>query len=203
MSFLLGLVSRTGVTEQSLKPIYKGWKPSASQAGLRGGYFECLLVLCASMLAASGSSAVAGSFMCSLVVLCRKMRVNPGKGDQNSIHDFALIFPCLADNVATPVASCLGDLLTLTILGLVSAAFGRIEGAFSRIALYTWPSISTHSRGFPFVCRHDCLHPRLCRSPRIPRFRGYRDRTQCVRPRAFAERLDTSVYRYGHLKVCI
>lgn len=48
---------------------------------LRGGYFEVLLVLCVSMLAAGLSSAVLGSFMCSLVVLSRRLKINPGSSD--------------------------------------------------------------------------------------------------------------------------
>ena len=45
---------------------------------IRRRYFEALLVLCVSMLAASVSSAVLGSFVCSLVVLCRRFNINPG-----------------------------------------------------------------------------------------------------------------------------
>jgi solute carrier family 41 len=51
--------------------------------------------------AASFSSLILGSFMCSLVLLCRYFKLDP-------------------DNIAPAVASALGDLLTLTLLGLSS-----------------------------------------------------------------------------------
>jgi len=42
-----------------------------------------------------------GSFMCFLVVLCRKLGRDP-------------------DNIAPPIASCLGDLVTMTLIGVMS-----------------------------------------------------------------------------------
>jgi solute carrier family 41 len=90
----------------------------------RGTYFECVMVLAASMLAASVSSALVGSFMCvqvpvlamldlridrcALVVLSRKFSINP-------------------DNIATPLAASLGDLVALALLGVVSSALGHYE----------------------------------------------------------------------------
>ena len=62
IAFILGLLSRVS-TPASTTEI--------------GGYFECVTVLVASMLAAGLSSAVVGSFMCALVVLSRKWRINP------------------------------------------------------------------------------------------------------------------------------
>ncbi|KAG8927637.1 hypothetical protein FRC01_007144 [Tulasnella sp. 417] len=49
------------------------------------------------------SGLILGSFMCSLVLMCQRFRLNP-------------------DNIAPPIASCLGDLLTLTLLALSSTA---------------------------------------------------------------------------------
>jgi solute carrier family 41 len=82
VAFALGMAERAGV-------------PGTGGLGSenRGGYFECLMVLCASMLAASWSSAIVGCFMCSLVVLSRKFGINPGP--------FSLPVP--------PVSSSLGD----------------------------------------------------------------------------------------------
>lgn len=51
--------------------------------------------------AASLSGLILGSFMCALVVLCRRYNRDP-------------------DNIAPAVASCLGDLFTLVLLGFVS-----------------------------------------------------------------------------------
>lgn len=76
LSFLLGLLSRRGVHHPLQHPVYDHDGVDGSS---RGGYFEALLVLCVSMLAASISSGVLGSFMCSLVVLCRRYKVNPGE----------------------------------------------------------------------------------------------------------------------------
>lgn len=75
---------------------------------IRGGVREFLLVLTTALFSASASSLVLGSFMCSLVMLCRKLQLNP-------------------DNIAPPVASVLGDLLTLTLLGLISTAVYSIS----------------------------------------------------------------------------
>ncbi|TNY18842.1 hypothetical protein DMC30DRAFT_354856, partial [Rhodotorula diobovata] len=111
LAFVLGMASRRGVHHALQNPMYDPASSINAAAGgldatanLRGGYFEALLVLCVSMLAAGISSGVLGSFMCSLVVLCRRFRVNP-------------------DNIATPVASALGDMVTLVILGGLSSLF--------------------------------------------------------------------------------
>jgi solute carrier family 41 len=60
------------------------------------------MVTSTSMASAALSSVILGSFMCLLVVLCRKRGLDP-------------------DNIAPPIASCLGDLVTLSLLGVVSA----------------------------------------------------------------------------------
>ncbi|KAF9966090.1 hypothetical protein BGZ70_003321 [Mortierella alpina] len=58
---------------------------------------EIALMITASMLCAAISSFVLGSFMCGLVLVCRRYRINP-------------------DNIACPLASSFGDLVTLVIL---------------------------------------------------------------------------------------
>ncbi|KAG0237289.1 hypothetical protein BGW41_000247 [Actinomortierella wolfii] len=58
---------------------------------------EIALMIAASMLCASISSFVLGGFMCALVLLCRKFNINP-------------------DNIACPLASSMGDLVTLFVL---------------------------------------------------------------------------------------
>lgn len=79
------MLSRNGVHHALQHPIHNPLSPVNANAGgsgvtdnLRGGYFEALLVLCVSMLAAGLSSAVLGSFMCSLVVMSRRFKINPG-----------------------------------------------------------------------------------------------------------------------------
>ncbi|GAA5834746.1 hypothetical protein JCM3766R1_003225 [Sporobolomyces carnicolor] len=110
LAFLLGLASRNGVHHGLQHPFHKGMIGTDDQGNdLRGGYFEALLVLCVSMLAASISSGVLGSFMCGLVVLCRRFKVNP-------------------DNVSTPIAAVLGDVVTLIILGGLASLFAKFMG---------------------------------------------------------------------------
>ncbi|KAF9585966.1 hypothetical protein BGW38_010734 [Lunasporangiospora selenospora] len=58
---------------------------------------EVCLMITASMLCAAMSSFVLGSFMCGLVLICRRYNINP-------------------DNIACPLASSFGDLITLIIL---------------------------------------------------------------------------------------
>ncbi|KAK3830559.1 MAG: hypothetical protein JOS17DRAFT_685101, partial [Linnemannia elongata] len=63
---------------------------------------EIALMISSSMLCASASSFVLGSFMCGLVLICRHYRVNP-------------------DNIAVPLASSFGDLVTLVILSGIAS----------------------------------------------------------------------------------
>ncbi|GAA6006484.1 hypothetical protein JCM11491_004980 [Sporobolomyces phaffii] len=111
LAFLLGLASRKGVHHSLQHPLHKVGMIGTDAQGndIRGGYFEALLVLCVSMLAASISSGVLGSFMCALVVLCRRFKINP-------------------DNVATPIAAMLGDVVTLVILGGLASLFAKFMG---------------------------------------------------------------------------
>lgn len=83
--------------------------PSDPALRLRNGYFEFVLVLATGMLSASLSSAILGNFMCALVVVARQSGANP-------------------DNIASPLAASLGDLLTLTIVGLLGSALIHFEG---------------------------------------------------------------------------
>ncbi|EPQ50613.1 hypothetical protein GLOTRDRAFT_82149 [Gloeophyllum trabeum ATCC 11539] len=77
------------------RPIYDGTKP-------KSGLFEYIMVVSTAMSAACLSSILLGSFMCFLIVMCRRFGRDP-------------------DNIAPPIASCLGDLVTLTLIGLVSS----------------------------------------------------------------------------------
>ncbi|KLO19628.1 hypothetical protein SCHPADRAFT_817807 [Schizopora paradoxa] len=72
--------------------------PSRSPSGAP----EFIMVATTGILSAALSSLILGSFMCTLVIFCRKVRLNP-------------------DNIAPPIAACLGDLITLCLLGLVSS----------------------------------------------------------------------------------
>jgi len=83
---------------------------------IRGGVREFFIVLTSALLSASASSLVLGSFMCSLIMLCRKLQLNP-------------------DNIAPPVASVLGDLVTLTLLGLISTTVYSISNGLLVVIL--------------------------------------------------------------------
>ncbi|KAI0373191.1 hypothetical protein BV20DRAFT_989735 [Pilatotrama ljubarskyi] len=65
------------------------------------GPAEFVLVASSAMCAACASSILLGSFMCTLVVVCRHFGLDP-------------------DNIAPPVAACLGDLVTLSLLGVIA-----------------------------------------------------------------------------------
>lgn len=97
---------------QKRRIIHHHPKPPVDPAlRLRNGYFEFVLVIATGMLSASISSAVLGSFMCALVVIARRAGANP-------------------DNIASPLAASLGDLTTLTLLGLLASSLVHFEGTF-------------------------------------------------------------------------
>lgn len=104
--------SGAGSWLQKRRIIHHHPKPPVDPAlRLRNGYFEFVLVIATGMLSASLSSAVLGSFMCALVVIARRAGANP-------------------DNIASPLAASLGDLTTLTLLGLLASALVHFEGTF-------------------------------------------------------------------------
>lgn len=95
--------SRRGLVHSSKRP------QGDMTARLRNGYFEFALVIATSMLSASLSSAVQGTFLCALVIWTRRIGGDP-------------------DNMAVPIAGSFGDLVTLTVLGLLASGLVRTEG---------------------------------------------------------------------------
>ncbi|KAF8344133.1 Mg transporter [Cantharellus anzutake] len=67
----------------------------------RSGAKEFFNVLSIAFASASASALILGSFMCTVVILCRRFDLNP-------------------DNISPPLASCLGDLITLALLGFMA-----------------------------------------------------------------------------------
>lgn len=67
----------------------------------RNVFNRLIMVASTAMTAAALSGIILGSFMCTLIVLCRKFNRDP-------------------DNIAPAIASCLGDLVTLLLVGTVS-----------------------------------------------------------------------------------
>ncbi|KAH9961041.1 hypothetical protein BC827DRAFT_1132217 [Russula dissimulans] len=77
-------------------------RPTRPQVGVpKSGFHEFMVLTSTAMSAACLSGILLGSFMCFLIVLCRKLGRDP-------------------DNIAPPIASCLGDLVTMTLIGVMS-----------------------------------------------------------------------------------
>jgi solute carrier family 41 len=115
LAFILGIGRPGEVKEESVvrrlwprRVIHSHPKVDATLR-LRNSYFEFVLVIATAMLSASLSSAILGSFMCALIVMTRQAGLNP-------------------DNIASPLAGSLGDLLTLSLLGLIGSFLVRFEG---------------------------------------------------------------------------
>ncbi|KAL7410682.1 hypothetical protein BDY24DRAFT_398981 [Mrakia frigida] len=133
LSFLLGLTMPHRISDDPSSVYYNATlhrlnstssSPSSRTIALAGMFFErgddpdagyidtfkegftpppgvfFLFILVTGMLATSLSGGILGSFISALVVLCRRLRINP-------------------DNISTPIAACLSDLVTLFILGIV------------------------------------------------------------------------------------
>ncbi|CAE6411485.1 unnamed protein product [Rhizoctonia solani] len=83
--------------------------PKIKDESTKSGWREFIIVLATAMSSASLSGIMLGSFMCSIVLLCRRFKLNP-------------------DNIAPPIASCLGDLVTLTLTALTSTLFFYTSG---------------------------------------------------------------------------
>ncbi|KAI6143916.1 Mg transporter [Pisolithus tinctorius] len=79
-------------------------KPGQPKSGLAENlsFPRFIMVASSAMMSACLSSILLGSFMCALIVACRRFGLDP-------------------DNIAPPVASCLGDLVTLCLLAVVSS----------------------------------------------------------------------------------
>lgn len=92
-------------------------------------------MISSSMLSAAMSSFVLGVFMCALIIISRMFRINPGTDIlKNYSCNVALAhandaFPC-TDNIACPMASSLGDVVTLVILAGCSHTLLASLGAF-------------------------------------------------------------------------
>ncbi|CAK5279184.1 unnamed protein product [Mycena citricolor] len=93
VSLVLGIIIPPAGAEVSVQ--------TRNQSTRTSGLPTFVMVACCAMGAASLSSMILGSFMCSLVVGCRYLGLDP-------------------DNIAPPIASCLGDLVTLLLLGAVA-----------------------------------------------------------------------------------
>ncbi|KAG1736926.1 Mg transporter [Suillus paluster] len=73
----------------------------------KSGLIEFTMVASSAMMSTCLSSITLGSFMCFLVIVCRRYGRDP-------------------DNIAPPIASCLGDLVTLSLLGAISSILIKV-----------------------------------------------------------------------------
>lgn len=213
LAFVLGMASRRGVHHALQNPMYDPASSINAAAGgldatanLRGGYFEALLVLCVSMLAAGISSGVLGSFMCSLVVLCRRFRVNPGarctcprRGGAAGVR------------VADPQLARRQHRHSGCLCARRHGDPGHPRGSLESLhhlhgCAAAWPS-STRSRSrrgrSPRHAprRHNHLDARLRRIARRHRRQRRPDVSQRLRARAAHHRLGSALCRHGHLEV--
>ncbi|KAL1936720.1 hypothetical protein VTP01DRAFT_854 [Rhizomucor pusillus] len=79
--------------------------------------YESILIISSSMISATVSSFILGVFMCLLIILSRKFKIDP-------------------DNIACPMASSLGDVVTLGILaGCSQALLASIDSMLTTILL--------------------------------------------------------------------
>ncbi|KAF7359108.1 Solute carrier family 41 member 1 [Mycena sanguinolenta] len=97
VSLLLGLILPKQVEGEETAA-----RAVAEAEGRKSGFPTFIMVASSAMTAACLSSLLLGSFMCGLVVICRRYGLDP-------------------DNIAPPIASCLGDLITLILLAAVSS----------------------------------------------------------------------------------
>ncbi|KAH9992844.1 hypothetical protein BJV77DRAFT_1001392 [Russula vinacea] len=88
-------------------------RPTPPPPGVpKSGFNEFMVLTSTAMSATCLASILLGTFMCFLVVLCRKLGRDP-------------------DNIAPPIASCLGDLVTMTLLGTMSTLLILGSGALA------------------------------------------------------------------------
>ncbi|KAF7294599.1 Mg transporter [Mycena indigotica] len=106
VSLLLGRILPRAMVEsvvtRAVRPLPPAHPPTADEPR-KSGFPTFLFVASSAMTAACASSLLLGSFMCALVVACRRFGLDP-------------------DNIAPPIASCLGDLVTLVLLSLFASA---------------------------------------------------------------------------------
>ncbi|WFD19103.1 hypothetical protein MCAP1_001323 [Malassezia caprae] len=118
LSFVLGHHDRSDSSEMARRGPVHSTKPTMDKAlRLRDGYFEFALVLAVAQFTASFSSAIQGAFVCACTIWARYFGLNP-------------------DNMVVPLAGSLGDLVTMTCLGLCGSAFVVFEGTGIATALF-------------------------------------------------------------------
>lgn len=112
------LASPAAVRTPLARGIHTPGRPNVDRAlRLRNGYLEFFMVVAVAMLSASLSSAVQGTCLCALVIWARRFRLDP-------------------DRTVVPIAGSLGDLITLTLLGVLAAGLLPSEGSLLSLVLF-------------------------------------------------------------------
>ncbi|KAI8393344.1 uncharacterized protein BYT42DRAFT_591180 [Radiomyces spectabilis] len=84
-----------------------------TKPGRPTSFYESMYMTSSSMVSASVSSAILGLFMCALVILSRRFHIDP-------------------DNIACPLASATGDIVTLVVLAACAYILrGHMDSLFS------------------------------------------------------------------------
>jgi solute carrier family 41 len=93
-----------------------------TRPGSNTSYYEMMYMTSSSMVSATFSAAILGIFMCALIILCRKFDVDP-------------------DNIACPMASSTGDIVTLVLLAgcasILQNQMGKVQYIINFIDLIT------------------------------------------------------------------
>ncbi|KAI9344752.1 hypothetical protein BD770DRAFT_397426 [Pilaira anomala] len=86
-----------------------------TKPGSSTSYYEMIFMTSSSMVSASFSSGILGIFMCVLILICRRFDIDP-------------------DNIACPLASSIGDIVTLVVLSSSAALLQKqMESIFSTL----------------------------------------------------------------------
>ncbi|KAK3101437.1 hypothetical protein FSP39_003587 [Pinctada imbricata] len=119
----------------SLVAMIMGWIPQGKFNISHG------LLLCASsMLTAAVASFILGSLMVLVIVLSRKMKINPDNvatpiaaslGDLTTLSLLAGVAMLLYKAIVTPIAASLGDLTTLSLLAGVAMLLYKATGKYN------------------------------------------------------------------------
>lgn len=145
VSFVLGLMTRHRLGDidgsgDAIDPGLETQDQEWHEGYTRPGWAQLVMVLATGMGSAGLSSAILGSFMSSMIVVARWWGIDPGASLPSPSRQAGerpkLTHGAIADNITAPVATCLGDLLTLFILALLgSALVGAMDTPIPLIAV--------------------------------------------------------------------
>lgn len=114
----LSVASNATISALVPRGIHNPNRPNVNRAlRLRNGYLEFFMIVAVAMMSASLSSAAQGTCLCALVIWSRRFNIDP-------------------DQSVVPIAGSLGDLVTLTILGVLAAGMFPTEGSLLSLALF-------------------------------------------------------------------